>query len=175
MLGYVRRSAFCVVADACGNLAQHVFVLHSPDIKAAGCGMPGLRRRSSTDGSDDEGEDLRDGGAVEHVLVIGDDVQIRHAHVVEDGSRIVRDVKKDEGLSRADVSILYAFADHVGEELGDDGGDEGPRREGEALAVLIDVVPSRLDLGCQPGNALVLALLVWWFVFDGHRRSVGAA
>ncbi len=46
-------------------------------------------------------------------------------------------MEKDESLSRTDVSVLDALADHIGEELGNDSGSERLRREGEALIVLL--------------------------------------
>lgn len=49
-------------------------------------------------------------------------------HIV-DHSRIIRNVQKDKGLSRRDIPILDALANHIREELGENGGSERLRRK----------------------------------------------
>jgi len=48
-----------------------------------GVGTGGWRRRG-TDGLEDEGEDLGDSSTVKSVVVVVENIQVRHAHVVED-------------------------------------------------------------------------------------------
>lgn len=118
---------FFVLANCHWDFAQHIFELHVPNVKSFSGIVPGLRGRWRKEGLEYEGEDLRDSRAMKSVLIALDHIQIRHAHVVEDRGGIVWNIEKDEDLSRTDVSILHALADHVGEELGNDSGGERPR------------------------------------------------
>ena len=98
-------------------------------------------------GLEGKGQHLHESGKVKPVLVILDNVQIRHTYVIAHTRRIVWDVKKDECLFRINVPILNAHPDHMGGKLGDGSGSECLRREHEVVVSSIDHVSLRLDLG----------------------------
>jgi hypothetical protein len=81
-LGLVWGSATFVFAHGGRDSAQHVIVLYGPGIKARSSVVPRQWRRRRTERLDDEGEDLGDGRTVKPVLVVIENVLIRHAHMV---------------------------------------------------------------------------------------------
>jgi len=106
-----------------------------------------LWRQWYTKGPEGKGQDLHESGTVKPVLVILDNVQIRHTYVIAHTCRIVWDVKKDECLSRTNVPILNTHPDQMGEKLGDGSGSECLRWEHEVVVSSIDHVSLQLDLG----------------------------
>lgn len=83
-------------------------------------------------------------------------------------------MQKDERFSRTHVAVLNVFVDYIREQLGNNGGSKAPRRESEALAVLVNHVTFRLDFLSQTSNDLVPSQLVRRLILDRKRRDVSA-
>ena len=150
------------------DVPQNIVVFDIPRTKLIGLIVPRLGQRSRAEGLESEGEHLRGGRVMEPRLVVFHDVQVRHAYREVDGGRIVRDVEEDEGLPRTYAAVLDALADHVGEQLGDNGGGECPGCGGKALAVLVDHVAFRPDFWLEAGDDLIDAQLVWRLILNSE-------
>lgn len=127
-----------VFADRRGVSAQHIVVLYNPGTEVRSSVVPRLRRRRRTERLDDEGEDLYDGRTVKPVLVVIENILIRHVHVVVDYSQVIGNAQEDEGLPYTDVAELNALSNFIVEELGNGNSSKRLCCECKVVTVVVD-------------------------------------